>query len=78
MMGKSESAHQSLSHFALPDREVVLENLSTGFFHQPEIEGQIVDAADLHSQQLTGLVEVVEIGTRILCVDEAMAVGVNG
>ena len=49
---KSESAHQLLGHVAFPSSIVVLKDLSPSLFHQPKIEGQIVDAAYFRDKML--------------------------
>ncbi len=61
---------------ALPRHEVALLDMMAGVCNETEIERQVVDAGDLHSQQLLCLEEVVEVGLGGYAVDVA-AVRVN-
>ena len=49
----------------------------SGIGNEAQIEAQVVYACDLHSQQLLGFEEVVQIGFGVKSVDVA-AVGVDG
>ncbi len=52
--------------------------MATGFSDEPEVEGQVVDAGNLHGQEFLGLEEVVEIGSGVEGVHGCRAVGVDG
>ena len=52
--------------------------MGAGLANEPEVEGEVVDGANLQGEQLLRLIEVVEIGACVGLVDVACAAGVDG
>ena len=61
----------------LPLHEVALLDMLAGIGDQTQIEGEVMDAGNLHGQQLLRLEQVVQVGLGVDAVNIA-AVGVDG
>ena len=62
----------------LPSGKVIREYLAARFPNEPEIEGQIMNAGNLHSQQFLGLEQVMQVCLCILRINEGMGIGIYG
>lgn len=60
-----------------PTHEVSLLDMVTGIAYQAQVESQIVDAGNLHGEQLAGFEQVVEIGFGVDSV-HVTAIGIDG
>ena len=60
-----QPCREALDHHRLPSGEVTGKDVLACFAYEPEVEGEVVDGGNLHSQEFLGVEEVAQVGLGI-------------